>query len=233
MHARAELIAIPDLHFPWAHDRALRWVIDKVEKFRPRFVVQLGDLYDQYCFSRYPRNPNVMTPENELKRGLQKARKMWQALVRASPESERFQLLGNHDVRFQKRLAERMPELQGILKLDVYGFPGVKSLSSDREDVELRLKQQNVICLHGWMTQPGSHLDFFGKSVVFGHLHKPHLIHRLQRHGAPVLFELNCGHLADPRAPVFEYGGTVRRKWELGFGLVDENGRPDFVGYPR
>jgi predicted phosphodiesterase len=229
---RAELIAIPDLHFPWAHDRAVRWVINEVRKLRPRYIVQLGDLYDQYCFSKFPRNPNVMTPREELRRGQEKARKFWHDITKASPDSRRHQLLGNHDVRIDKRIAERLPELQDLVKLDIYSFPDVNTLSSDRDDLELQLSRQKVVLLHGYMTQPAAHLSHFGKSVIFGHLHRPHHVVQIQRFGKPPLFELNAGYLADPKAPVFKYGGTVHKKWELGYGLVDHNCQAQFVGYP-
>jgi predicted phosphodiesterase len=229
---RAELLAIPDLHFPWCHDKALRWCIAQVKKYRPRYIVQLGDLYDQYCFSRYPKNPNVMTPQQELRRGAMKARKFWMDVTQASPESKRYQLLGNHDVRVNKRIAEKIPELQGLVKLSIYDFPGVQSVHSDREHIELKLNRAPVILLHGWMTRPAAHLAHFRKSCIFGHTHRASLIHQIQDGGQPPLFELNCGYLGDPTSPVFDYGGSVAHNWNLGFGLVDENGRPEFVGYP-
>ena len=232
---RAELIAIPDLHFPWAHNRAVDWCVREVRRLRPKRVVQLGDLYDQYCFSKYPKNPNVSTPRDELQRGRKLAQKFWHAITKASPDSERVQLLGNHDVRVNKRIAERLPELQGLVNLDdLYGFPDVQTLDTDRDAYEFQLRPgHKVVVLHGWMTKVGSHLNHFeNRSVIFGHVHRPHLLQRLGKPGRPNLFELNCGYMADPMAPVFEYGGTVEKRWQIGYGLVDANGRPDFVGYP-
>ncbi len=229
---RAELIAIPDLHFPWAHQRAVAWTIAEIKKYRPRYVVQLGDLLDQYCFSSFARNPNLMTPKEEMDRGLAQARKMWSEIVRVTPgDCQLIQLAGNHDARIHKRIAERLPELQGQVTMNHLEFPGVKTYADDREYLDLTLDSgAKVTVVHGWLGKAGAHMQYFNSSVVFGHLHRPSILFDPQPRGRP-LFELNAGYLGDPHAPVFNYGATKRKKWQVGYGRIDAGGTPVFVPY--
>ena len=228
---RADLLAFPDLHFPWAHEKALAWAVAAVRRYKPRYVVQLGDLYDQYCFSRFARNPNLMTPKQELERAGVLARKLWHDIKRASPSSKCYQLAGNHDARVHKRIADSLPELQGIIKYSGLDFPGVTTVPDDRDYLELPLSNgQTLVVVHGWLGKHGAHMQYFNKSVLCGHLHRPGIVFDPQPKGPP-LFELNAGYMADPRAPVFNYGASKRKKWQVGYGLIDGFSTPSFVSY--
>lgn len=48
MAKRDKVVAVPDLHFPWAEYKKLRKVYDIIEDERPTHVVQLGDAWDMY-----------------------------------------------------------------------------------------------------------------------------------------------------------------------------------------
>jgi hypothetical protein len=229
---RDELIAIPDLHFPWASQRALGWLYAEIERLQPRHVVQLGDLLDQYCFSRFARNPNLLTPQEELRRGVSQARQMWAQITRRVPgDCKLYQLAGNHDDRLFKRVAEQLPELQGLFETNFLDFPGVKTFKDGRDYLELKLpKAGPVILTHGWLGKAGAHMHYFNQSVIFGHLHRPSLVYEPRPSGSPH-FELNCGYMGDPGAPVFDYSQTKRKKWQIGYGRIDASGTPSFVSY--
>ncbi len=231
---KVELVALGDTHFPWGHKRAIDWAIAYIEATKPAYVVQLGDLLDAYCFSRYPRNPNIMTPAKELERGYNMAAEMWERIREASPKSKCIQLSGNHwPARLYKRVAEQLPEITGMLdgKIESLNtFPGVTSYHDDRRHVRIKLPSgQRVTLVHGWFTRQGEHLRYFNESVVFGHLHRPHLMFDFQANGNP-MFELNAGYLGDPKASVFSYGSSVRKKWQVGIGQIVD-GYPSFIPY--
>jgi predicted phosphodiesterase len=234
LQSRVELVALGDTHFPWAHKRAIDFAIAYIKKHKPLYVVQLGDLLDAYCFSRYPTNPNVMPPAKELERGYNQAAEMWERIKDSSPDSACIQLAGNHwPARLNKRVAESLPAITGMLDQRIEAlntFPGVKSYHNDRDYARVRLPSGRKITLvHGWFTRANEHLRYFNESVIFGHIHRPHLIFDFQA-GGKMMFELNAGWLGDPRAPVFKYGPTIRRKWQVGFGQVID-GYPSFVPY--
>lgn len=233
MPNKVELIALPDTHMPFHNRKALAWAIERIRELKPHYVVQLGDLLDQYGFSKHATNPNLQTPKDELTRGMRDARKMWEDLRRASPKSQCYQLSGNHDARLRKRVAERMPELQSILDLDLFNFPGVTSVQNDREFLTLTLphSKTKLVLTHGWFTRAGLHMQYFNSSVVFGHLHTPSILYQGTSSGKP-LFELNAGYLGDGKSPVFNYGNTVRRKWQTGIGIV-EDGTPRFEAFTK
>lgn len=217
---------------PFHHKGALKWAIGEIRKHRPHYVVQLGDVYDQYCFSKFARNPNIMLPKDELSRGRKAATQMWADIAKASPESKLIQLSGNHDARMRKRIAEQLPELSGVVDTDLLDFPGVTCINDDREYITITLpgSRTKVILTHGWFTRVGAHMAYFNSSVIFGHLHRPSILFEPQPNGKS-LFELNAGYLADPHSPVFSYGSTKRKKWQLGYGIVHAGGYPAFISY--
>lgn len=54
--ANSDILVIGDTHFPFHDLNALRKIEDAVEDIRAGTVIQLGDLYDFYAFSKYPRS---------------------------------------------------------------------------------------------------------------------------------------------------------------------------------
>jgi predicted phosphodiesterase len=231
--SKVELIALGDTHMPFQNRRAIDWAIQQIRELKPAYVVQMGDLLDQYGFSKHTTNPNLMSPQEELLKGLKYARQMWSDIRDASPKSKCIQISGNHDARLRKRVAEKMPELQGIIDLDLFEFPGVRCENNDREYIRLVLPESKtpVILTHGWYTRTGAHMAYFNESVIFGHLHRPSILYEPRGKGKP-LFELNCGYLGNQLSPVFNYGNTVRRKWQNGIGLVID-GNPSFMAFTK
>lgn len=182
MHRQIELVALGDVHAPFHNRKALAWAIEQIRQLKPAYVVQMGDLLDQYGFSKHATNPNLMSPKEELAKGMKAAREMWAAIREASPKSQCLQISGNHDARIRKRVAEKLPELQDVLDLEMFDFPGVKCVNNDREYVRIVLpySKTKVILTHGWFTQPGRHLAYFNESVLFGHLHRPSIVYEPQ-----------------------------------------------------
>lgn len=216
------LLAIGDTHFPYTDSAGIASIIAYIKRHRPTYVVQMGDLYDQYGFSKYPRNHNHDTPKSELERGHDAASKMWTAIHKHSPGSKCYQLLGNHDVRATKRVAERVPEMADYVSLrHLYTFPGVDTQTSDRSVLELTVNDERIALHHGWLSKPGDHVRFFGRSCIIGHSHSPHVLFD-RRYGA-THFELNAGYVGDPLSHVFSYGATMHR-WTRAFGVVDSDG---------
>jgi hypothetical protein len=224
-------IIIGDTHFPFARYQDIDRVIEQARRLKPDLILQVGDRHDFYCFSKYARSYNLMTPKQELTRGLKQAKYFWAGLKDASPTAHCVSLLGNHDARLHKRVMERLPELESILDdLSLFSIPGVLTLPSDRDSFSFRINGEEVVAHHGWLSKPGDHARMFLKSAVVGHSHLGGLVH-VTRHGGRSFFELNVGYMGDGRSPVFSYGGSKHKPWTLGYGLVDEYG-PRFVRLP-
>lgn len=220
-----KIVAIPDIHFPYHNSRALKEVLYAVKHEKPTHIVHLGDLYDQYAFSRFTRK-NLELPEQELKQARLQAIDMWEA---CDVKARRYQLLGNHDVRLLKRSQEKLPEAQELIKrsvMELYRFKGVKTIEDDRDLLEIA----GIAFHHGYLSKLGDHMRYFGKSTVVGHSHTGGVVYE-QRDGK-TLFELNAGFLADETAEPLRYRPTKSSKWTLGFGLITFRGKtacPAFI----
>lgn len=212
------VIILGDLHFPYHSKKALDKVLKVIKQERPDVVVQIGDLFDQYSFSRFTRK-NLELPQRELEDARNYAEEMWDEIAR--PGRKCLQILGNHDLRLIKRAEEKLPEAQDLIKesiLELYEFKGVKTVKDDRDITVIN----GVSYHHGYLSQLGAHRDTFMTNVVVGHSHTGGVSFR-QING-DTLWELNVGYLADQNAEPLRYSPSKSSKWTLGYGLIDSKG---------
>lgn len=221
------LFAVGDTHMPFHCSDTLLSILKAIEALQPRYVVQMGDLFDQYSFSRYGKSLNIATPEQELVAGLETARAFWESVRKRAPAARCYQLLGNHDTRLDKKLAEKMPELGGLVdSSSLFTFKGVESMKTDRDVLELTVQGEPWALHHGFLSKPGDHVKYFQKSCVTGHSHRAHIIpHKIHD---KLLWDCNAGYAGDPTAAVFKYGATVKNAWTRGYLTIDSLG-PRFV----
>jgi len=217
----AKVLCIPDLHAPYTNLEALTLLYAHIEKVNPTHIIQLGDQLDLYAFSKFPRSHNVMTPKQELEEGIGLLKEMWRLINRISPDSRKYQLLGNHMERLPKRVLERLPEAESLFRVeDLVNFDGVHTVTEDQIEID------DVLYLHGFMTGAFKHMRYFLKSCVFGHTHSA-WIHFEKIHNRQ-LFEFTSGYLADDTQIPLQYTASKINKWSTGYGIVD-NGVPTFV----
>lgn len=214
-----KVFVVPDIHFPYHSKNALNKILKLIKQHKPTHVVQLGDLLDQYCFSKFSRSHNITTPEKEISKGIKLAIQFWKDVHKASPRAKCYQLLGNHDVRIKKRIADRLPELESLFDIGrLYQFKGVKVLKSDRDC----LKLQGVVYIHGHYSKSIDHAKHYMKNVVHGHLHRP----GITTFGS--VWSMDCGHVADENSLPLSYNASKVTRWRLACGLV-EDGKPMLV----
>ncbi len=219
-------IILGDIHYPFSNSSKIKTVIAHIKKVKPHNVVQIGDLYDFYSWSKFPNKRDVYTPEAEIGLGRELAEEMWARVRKASPKSSLYQLKGNHDERPYKRLLEKNPELFSITSgaLDeLFKFPGVSTQRSEREELLL----DNVMYMHGYRSKLGDHVRHNNVSTVVGHAHRGGCV--FIRSGDKIIWELNAGYLADCDTVPMSY--TRQRtisQWTTGFGEIDRNGWPSF-----
>lgn len=217
----SKVFFLSDAHFPYVNKEAIKKIIKLIKKERPTHVIQCGDLLDMYSFSRYEKDANLTTPESELQQGLTMATKMWADIRKAAPRAKCYQLIGNHEDRLTKTIARKAPELMSLCKniTDLYKFPGVKVMNSSKENLEI----DGVIYCHGWYTKIGDHMKYFGKSVVHGHTHRAGIVY--DQLGGDLLWEMDCGFLADKNALPLQYTQNSYSKWITSVGII-ENRQP-------
>ena len=219
----ARILALGDAHFPYHHRRALEWAYRLADKFKPTHVVQVGDLYDQFGFSRYPKVVK-MDPEKELELARNAAEEMWSHFKGLCC----YQLWGNHDDRALKRAVSAAPELASLVGKslrELYSFSGVTTMQSGREELAIG----KVLIHHGHRVKLGDHAKYNRSRTVVGHSHTGGVVFLPQKND--IIWELNCGFLADVTSEAFGYHAQKKcHTTTLGVGTVDGDG-PRFWPY--
>lgn len=203
-----------------AFTRILDWLKDEGKSVTD--IVQVGDLYDLFSFSKYPRSLNVGTPKDEILQGRAMAEEFWRLLQKRCPKATCYQLLGNHDERPAKRILEKAPELEALIDIKhLWEFKGVKTIHDPREELML----DGIYFQHGFRSKLGDHAKFNQASTVCGHSHVGGVVFFPLRD--KILFELNAGYLAGDEEPM-RYTRQSLTRWTHGFGIIDALG-PRFV----
>jgi predicted phosphodiesterase len=227
--SKFSMAVLGDFHSPFHSQKAEELALEIIHKEKPDYVVQVGDLYDFYAFSKYPRSLDVMTPVDELKLGRKAAINLWKNVQQAAPRAECFQITGNHDARALKRVQERLPEVEWVVREkieELFTFPGVRSIHSANEELFI----ENVCVIHGH-TKFGTHAPYNQMNTVTGHTHLGGVLFFKNRQG--VYWELNAGWMGDKNARAFSYKSqTALSKSTLGMGYIDEYG-PRFIPFPE
>lgn len=221
---KTKVLFIPDTHFPFVDKKALAKVIKIIKAERPTHVIQAGDLLDLYSFSRYEKDANFTNPKSELNQGLEMAKAFWKAVRAAVPKAKCFQLIGNHEDRLSKYIAKNAPELEGMVQTiqELFDFPGVKVLSSSKEHLVI----DGVVYTHGHYTKLGDHAKFYRKACVHGHSHRIGIFYERTVDG--LIWEMDCGFLADEKALPLQYTQSRFSKWTKAVGIV-EQGQPRLI----
>lgn len=220
-----KVLVIPDQHFPFVNKKALEKIYEIAKAEQPTHIVNVGDTYDMYSFSRFARSLDVMTPKQEIKKGRAMAEKMWSTLQAMAPKAKCFQVLGNHEDRIYKKIMNVAAEYESIIEEPIrklLSFPNVYTLKSSKSELVIN----DIVFIHGWSTSPKFHVAYFHQNVVHGHTHRGSVSFVAIKGKA--LWELDCGFIADNNALPLEYRETKTSQWHTGCGLVDKYG-PRFI----
>lgn len=222
---KSKILVIGDTHFPFAHKEAFELLYVFAKENKPNYIVQVGDLLDLYAQSKFPRSQNFYSPEEEERKGVDEAAKMWKRLRGVCPKAECYQLLGNHDIRPIKRVLESAPSLEHVVKAhykNLMKFDGVTTIDDYRQELII----EDIVFHHGYRSQLGSHRDYTMTNFVCGHSHKGGVVFKRIR--GETIFELNAGFLADASSKVLAYSAQKIHDQTLGWGWIDKYG-PRFI----
>lgn len=187
-------------------------------EIQPRLCVDMGDSIDGAKISRFPRigwesRPTLL---QELNANTEFHNEIAVAL---GPECRKVWLLGNHDLRWMSKLANSVPEFEGVPGTDLAGlFPDWKFAKS-------LVINDTLLCLHRF--QSSVHAGYTntlkaGVSTATGHDHK--LEARPYTDFRGLRFGIRTGTLADIYGPQFEYCEQQPVDWCQGFVVVHFDG---------
>jgi predicted phosphodiesterase len=215
------MLLIGDTHFPFAHQKTLDRIYRFAEAQQPDFIVQMGDLMDQWSHSRFPQSRNYYRPDEEMELARTKSQEFWLELIKACPNAQRYQLVGNHDVRALKQILEKAPSLESLVSQSItklYEFEGVTTVHDYREELVI----QGIMLHHGYMSRHGQQRDFVLQDLATAHTHKGAVVHRALKDRT--ITHLDCGFTGDAESKALSYTPQKHTGWTLGWGFWDEYG---------
>jgi hypothetical protein len=209
------VLVASDFHYwPGKPSTAHRGLIKFCKKLKPALVIANGDILDGCAISRHP--PIGWNKLPSVKEELEVCQERLGEIVKAAPKARRLWPLGNHDARFETRLAQVAPEFA-----DVHGI----SLSDHFPEWEPCWSvhiNDNTIVKHrykGGVHAPMSNIVASGRSMITGHLHSqkvsPYTDYNGTRYG------VDTGCIADPLHDAFtDYTEDNSKDWRSGFAVL-------------
>lgn len=203
-----------DCHYwPGEVSTAHRAFVALAEKMQPKAVVMNGDVLD---FSQISRHDPIGHEQHPiLQDELEAAQKRLQEIREAAPKAERVWPLGNHDARFEARLAAVTPEYARVKGFTLEDhFPKWRGCWSCwiNDDVVIKHRWKGGIhATHNNTVQSG-------KTMITGHLHSQKVTPYSDLNGTR--YGVDCGTMADPDGKQFHYTEDSPKNWRSGFVVL-------------
>jgi hypothetical protein len=209
------VLVASDFHYwPGAPSTAHRAFVKFCKKLKPAVVVANGDVFDGCSISRHP--PINWNKLPTVKEELEVCQERLVEIVKAAPKARRLWGLGNHDARFEVKLAQVAPEFK-----DVHGV----SLSDHFPEWEPCWAvhvNDNTVIKHRY--KGGSHAPYnntvaSGRSIITGHLHSQKVTPYTDFNGTR--YGVDTGCIADPLHDAFtDYTEDNSKDWRSGFAVL-------------
>ena len=195
------LVSFSDCHW-WpglSETLAFKALLEVIKEIKPELVVGNGDLLDGARISRFGRSDWAQTPTLDAE--LEEVKARCSDIRAVHRRARHIRTIGNHDQRFDKILANKVSEMEGV-----EGFRLADHLKEWEETVSIWINGHTVLKhrWHGGIHAAWNNVVKSGVTMITGHTHdlesKPYSDYRGRRYGA------QDGTLADPYGPQFAYG---------------------------
>jgi len=188
------------------------------KELQPKLVILNGDIMDGARISRHDRSMWQKTPT--LKEEIHAVQDRCAEIERASGKAALIRTIGNHDARFENYLCRNAPEFEEMIGVTLLDY-----LPRWQAGWAVHLNASTS----GWVTvrhrpvSGGIHSAYnstlkSGVHYVHGHLHKlevkPWSDYRGRRYG------IDCGTMAEPAGPQFDYTEAGPLNWASGFAVL-------------
>lgn len=204
-----------DFHYwPGPPSTGHRAFVHFAKTLQPELIVANGDVLDFAGISRHP--PLGWENEPTVREELDVSKERLGEIEEASPDSARYWPVGNHDERFEMRLAMVAPEFKEVHGIHLKDhFPNWKPCYSLFINGDVVVKHR----FKGGIHAAHNNAVGSGMTIICGHLHSgkviPYTDYRGTRYG------VDTGCIADPYAPCFQgYLEDNPRNWRSSFCIL-------------
>lgn len=204
-----------DAHiWPGEKSLAMRAFIKFTRKLKPRMIVLNGDVMDFPNISRHP--PIGWEKHPSVQEQIEAAQETLDTIERASFKAVKVWTLGNHDARFETRLASLAPEFAKIHGVHLRDhFPNWQPAWSV-------FINDNVVIKHrfkGGIHATHNNTLWAGRTTVTGHLHSQKVTPFTDYNGDRYGVDTGCLAAIDHRAFV-DYTEDNPKNWRSGFVVL-------------
>lgn len=213
------IVCFSDAHFwPGIRTTAYLGLLKVIENMRPQAVINNGDAFDGASISRFPRIGWDSTPSiiEELKACEAALGEIEETAKKARHNTRLIWCLGNHDARFENRLAANAPQYEHVKGFSLKDhFPAWEPCWAVWNGPGTVIKHRYKGGVHATHTNTVNS----GVNIVTGHLHSLKVTPFDDYHGTR--YGVDTGTLADPLGPQFSnYLEESPTNWRSGFVVL-------------
>lgn len=208
------LIGSDSHYWPGVVSTAHEAFLEFCREFKPKIIIKNGDEADFPSISRHA--PIAWEQRPKVVEEIQNLKAMLGEIEKLSPKARRIWPLGNHDSRFETRLATVAPEyaeVNGVHLKD--SFPKWEPCWAAFINSDVVVKHRYKSGRHA----PENNALWAGRTMVTGHLHALKVEPLSDYNGTR--WGIDCGTMADPYGKQFyNYTEMNPLNWRSGFVLL-------------
>ena len=213
------ILVISDMHIPYHHQDAIRFLKEIKKEYKPDFIVNIGDLLDFHAISMHSHDPDLFSAGHELK----EARKYVKELEGIFPKVVE---VDSNQSSLVYRRALKFGMSKEFLK-DYGDFLGTKKWKWV-DDLTLKMSNgQKCFFTHGRSADILKVSQTMGMSAVQGHYHTKFVISYWANPDA-IMWGMNVGCLINQKSMAFAYAKNFKTRFILGCGIII-NGIPKLL----
>ena len=224
----ATIFVASDAHY-WPNEISVAHeaFVKLIKKHKPDIVIMNGDAVDGASISRYPKSSWSTVKMPTVKEELETVAERLYEIEKVAGSAKCIFTLGNHDMRFESKLANLAPEYEGLPGFSLKDhFPRWLFCMSVMVNRNLMIKHRYHNGIHGVYNNTVK----AGTSMVTGHLHRLQAIIFSDYTGTR--WGIDTGTLAEVDGDHMVYGEDSPKNHCSGFAVLTiRNGRliqPEF-----
>tara|TARA_A100001201_G_scaffold116016_1_gene99670 strand:- start:577 stop:1275 length:699 start_codon:yes stop_codon:yes gene_type:complete len=205
------ILVISDMHLPYQHKDAIKFLAEIKKEFKPDRVINIGDLLDFHAISMHTHDPDLASAGHELTI----ARKYVKELESIYPQVTEVD--SNHSSLVYRRAIKYGMSREFLRE---YGeFLGTKKWKWV-DDLTLTMSNgQRCFFTHGRSADVLKVSQTMGMSAVQGHYHTKFVV-SYWANPDNLFFAMNVGCLINQKSLSMNYAKNFRTRFILGCGII-------------
>lgn len=219
MKKSKSILVISDLHCPFQHPDAVKFLAACKKKYSPDTVVCIGDEVDFHSLSYHESNPDLPSAGDELHEAIEALKPIYKLFPKCTV------IESNHgSMVLRKALTGGIPSKAIRSYNEVLEAPKNWKWAAD---LILNTELGPVYFCHGKSSAPGRLASQYGMSTVQGHYHERAQLHYIST-PERLMFDLHTGCLANDKSLALQYNKINPKRPIVSLAVII-NGIPQIV----